>query len=234
MALPHPDPNWTNAILERLPPAERKKALARCELVDFALGDVLAQEGNAIEGALFPIDCVISQLSPGSDPAVEVALIGHEGMYGTGIVFDTVSMIRCTIQHHGRAVRMPPAELRRLFGRSTVMRRLLGAAIAFQGTQMARTAYCNRFHQIGERLAKWLLMMADRARSARFDATHKFLAIMLGTRRPGVTVAAAELSALKLIRYRRGEVEIIDRKGLEKKACSCYAYANQAHAKLFH
>lgn len=234
MVLTSPAQDWTNAVIDRLPPAARKRALAACDEVRFELGHVLSDEGADVREALFPIDCVISQLSPGSDPAVEVALIGHEGMYGTGLIFDTISMIRCTVQHRGRALRMPAEELQRLFGKSAEMRKLCGCCIAFQGTQMARTAYCNRFHQIGERLAKWLLMMSDRARSPRFQATHKFLAIMLGARRPGVTVAANELGTEKLIRYRRGEIEVLDRKGLERKACSCYAYANAAHRKLFH
>lgn len=233
MVLPHPTPDRTNGLLERLPPAARRKLLVRCENAHYEVGDVLSEEGAALDFALFPVDCVISQLSPGSNPGVEVALVGHEAMFGTGAAFGTASMLKCTVQHPGRGLRIHAGDLADLFCRDDDVRVMVGKCLAFQGTQMARAAYCNRFHQIGERLARWLLMMSDRARSPRFRATHSFLAVMLGARRAGVTVAASELSIAKLIRYRRGVVEVLDRAGLERRACDCYRYAGRAYALLF-
>ena len=107
------------------------------------------------------------------------------------------------------------------------------ASAYYQVQQTARNVYCVRHHQLANRLARWLLMAADRHQSPRFDVTHKFLAAMLGTRRAGVTVAATALQTKRLIRYRRGEVEVLDRPGLERASCSCYAYSIEAHRAAF-
>jgi len=195
---------------------------------------VLCKEASELDVVYFPYDCVISQLSPGSEPAVEVGLVGHEGLLGSILgIGVAMCMLRTTVQHPGRALVVPGTLFSRHFLASQDLRRTVGCFLAYQGTQVARTAFCNRFHQLEERLARWLLMMAERSRTPRFTATHKFLSIMLGTRRAGVTVAASALQDRGLIRYRRGYVEVLDRAGLEQAACSCHRYSHEAYARLF-
>lgn len=235
MALPHPDPGWSNQLLAKLPPRVRKSFLEKGREQEFEVGDVICEEAASLDKVYFPVDCVVSQLSPGTNPAVEVALVGHEGMLGSIVGLGmAICMLRTTIQHGGRALVVPAKVFADHFQKTPELRRLVGAYLAYQGTQMARTAYCNRFHEVEERLARWLLMMADRARSPRYRTTHEFLSIMLGTRRAGVSVAANALRLRGLLRYQRGMVEILDRTGLEKQACSCYRYSAEAYDKLFH
>jgi CRP-like cAMP-binding protein len=99
-------------------------------------------------------------------------------------------------------------------------------------TQLARSAACLRFHLLGPRLARWLLMTHDRAQSDRFRVTHEFLAFMLGVRRVGITQAAATLQRQALVKYHRGDITILNRSGLEKAACGCYATDRKAYAEL--
>lgn len=118
---------------------------------------------------------------------------------------------------------MSASSFRKLARENAALRRVLNRYFYVLMAQIAQSAACGRFHALDKRLARWLLMTHDRAGSNRFSLTHRFLAFMLGVRRAGVTIAAGRLAHLNLIRYRRGEVEVLDRKGLEALSCPCYA-----------
>ena len=224
----------SNELLERLPARQRKALLDLCEEREVLVGEDIYREDGRMPYAWFPLDAMFSELTPSSDPLVEAFLTGREGMIGFLIAMDAdKAPMHCSIQGSGRALRMRAADFRAFCAKSAAMRKLVFACAYYQLQQTARNVYCARHHQLVNRLARWLLMAADRHQSPRFDVTHKFLAAMLGTRRAGVTVGATALQAGRLIRYRRGEVEILDRTALERTTCSCYRYAIDARRKAF-
>lgn len=224
----------TNELIERLPASDRKRLLAACEHVDVVIGEEIYRERGRIPYVYFPLDSMFSELTPSSDPPVEAFLTGREGMVGFVLALGAAKApMHCSIQGSGRALRMAAGEFTAEVGRGGRLRALVHASVYFQLQQTARNVYCMRHHELSPRLARWLLMAMDRHRSRRFVVTHKFLAAMLGTRRAGVTVAARTLQLEGLIRYRRGEVEILDRARLEAASCSCYAYAIEAHRQAF-
>jgi CRP-like cAMP-binding protein len=150
-------------------------------------------------------------------------MVGCEGMVGITLALGkNVSPIRALVQGAGTAMRMKAARFSEEIGKSPQLRkevdRYTGALLA----QVTQTAACNRFHVVEARLARWLLMTRDRVHSDEFRLTHEFLGHMLGVRRVGVTMAARALQKRKLIAYSRGKIRILDRKGLEGAACSCY------------
>jgi CRP-like cAMP-binding protein len=130
--------------------------------------------------------------------------------------------MRALVQGGGPAMRMGAARFSKELGRNIPLQRGLNGYIAALMAQISQTAACNRFHNVEARLARWLLMTRDRMASAQFPMTQEFLATMLGVRRVGVTEAAGALQARKLIEYHRGSIEILDQRGLEAAACSCY------------
>ena len=152
-----------------------------------------------------------------------MALVGDEGMLGIPLLLGVpTSQVHSQVQGVGSALRMSAPRFRRELKASPALRETLDHYLYIRFGQLSRTAACNRFHLVEERLARWLLMTADHAHSPTFHITHEFLATMLGVRRVGVTKAASALQRRKLIRYSRGNVEIRDRPGLERAACGCY------------
>lgn len=217
-----------------LPPRQLRRFLERCEPVDLALAEMLQQPGAPIRHTLFPLRSFVSQLTPaeGHD-RMEIGLVGNEGMVGATLVLGiaqapTVAMV----QGAGRALRMETRLFRQELERSVELRDVLLRYVYVVMCQLAQTAVCTRFHVVEERLARWLLMTRDRAHSNDFHITHEFLATMLGVRRAGVTRAAGSLHALGLIRYGRGDINILDRRGLERAACVCYATDRATYARV--
>ena len=234
MLLNPPAAQAQNRLIAMLPPAERKRLLERCERVSHDLEHILARDGEQMRHAWFPTTGMISQIQPSESGWIEVALVGFEGMVGLGLVLGVgKSLVTATVQAPGEFLRIPARAYQAELERSARLRKLSGAYAYVQMKQMALAAACNRFHLVEQRLARWLLMSADRTRSRRFRMTHDVLAQMLGVRRPGVTSAASALQARNLIRYSRGTIDILDRTALEAASCECYRAQVQAYKGLF-
>ncbi|HUZ69738.1 MAG TPA: Crp/Fnr family transcriptional regulator [Candidatus Saccharimonadales bacterium] len=190
---------------------------------------VLFDPGQVITSVYFPLDGVVSLVTPLADGnIVEVATIGNEGMVGVPLVAGGSLAVRAISQVGGRTLRMDAstfiAELERLPGFRKLIQRYVQALFG----QISQAAACNRLHSNEERLSRWLLMSHDRVGVDSFPITHEFLGQMLGSRRATVTLSAGLLQAAGLIRYHRGRVTIVDRAGLEGVSCECYGIIKAA------
>jgi CRP-like cAMP-binding protein len=214
----------SNRLLDRLPAKDRARVVAKCVDVELPHSKVLAEPGDAIRDVYFPTGSYISLLVPmGGKDNLEVALAGSEGFYGTPAALGVaISPVHSLVQGGGSALLMEAGAFRRELAAVPSLRACVDRYIVVLMAQLVQTAGCNRFHVVEQRVARWLLMTSDRAHAATFHITHEFLAYMLGVRRVGITEAAGALQKRKLIAYKRGLVTILDRKGLEQAACSCY------------
>jgi len=213
-----------NHLLADLPPRDLKRLLPQLESVPLKLGDVLYEPGSRIRHCYFPSEGVVSLLTVVSpSKAAEVGMVGPEGLVGmSAAVGINNSQLRAVVQGTGSALRISAAGLQKEFSSSAAMHRGL---FRFQQSllgQVAQTAACNRFHKAEMRLARWLLVTRDRLRSESFYLTHQFLSLMIGVRRVGVTAAAGNLARRNLIGYSRGNVRILNAKGLHAASCDCY------------
>ncbi len=222
-----------NRLIEMLPRKDRLRLLASCESVQLEVGQVLCEAGEVVRYAYFPVDGFMSLLTRIEDhPSLEVGMLGREGMYGAALVLGVASApMQVMVQGPGAAWRIPAAALQAEVELSPTLRHILLRYVFVVMEQMATSAACLRFHLIEPRLARWLLMSEDRAHANQFHVTHEFLACMLGVRRVGVTVAAGDLQRRGLISYHRGDVMVLDRRGLEAAACPCYARQRLAYEK---
>jgi CRP-like cAMP-binding protein len=225
----------TNRLIAGLPSKERLRFLANCEPVDLMFGDILYEADQPFEHVYFPLIGYISLVATldGHVP-LEMGLIGNEGMLGVTLTLGLkTAPMRAVVQGTGTALRMPGAQLIRELRESPAMRRTLDRYLYVMMAQLTQSSACTRFHEIEPRLARWLLMTHDRAHGDRFYLTHEYLAGMLGVRRSGVSIAAGALQLRKLIRYSRGEINILNRKGLEAASCTCYDAMVEDYATVF-
>jgi CRP-like cAMP-binding protein len=225
-----------NHLIQALPGADRKRLLALCEPVQLLLSDVLWERGGITREVYFPVEAFVSLLTEiDAHPSLEVGMVGREGMLGVNLALGvTAASSRALVQGPGSAWRIGAAPFRRALAASPALQRSLHRYVHVQMSHLTTSAACLRFHTIGRRLARWLLMSQDRAHSPSFRVTHEFLAYMLGVRRVGITVAAGTLQRDGLIEYHRGELTVLDRDGLEAAACSCYAADQKTYADLMH
>jgi CRP-like cAMP-binding protein len=213
-----------NTVLASLPPAALARLRSALQPVSLKFGHVLYEPGKAIRHVYFPLNCLISLLTAVDNRrSLEVGMVGYEGMAGMPFILGIgVAGVRAIVQGSGEALRMSAAPFRTEFDGNRALQEALFRYLYALMAQISQTAACNRFHEAEPRLARWLLMTRDRVRSDQFPLTHEFLAHMLGTRREGVTAAASAFKRRNLIEYRRGEIYILDLRGLKAASCSCY------------
>jgi CRP-like cAMP-binding protein len=221
-----------NNLLAGLSRRVDRRFLAGLEPVTLTHGEVLCEPGQVIRHVYFPGTSHVALLALVDDRlALEVGLIGREGMVGTPVVLGVpLSPVRAQVQGSGTALRIASARFRSEFRRIRSLQRELYRYTYALMVQASQTAACNRFHVLEMRLARWLLMTHDRAGSDEFHMTHEFLGYLLGVRRVGITRAAQSLQSSGLIRYSRGDITVTNRKGLEAAACECYRFVRDIHA----
>lgn len=213
-----------NDLIRGLSRPGRSSLLALCEPVQLVLSDVLCEAGETTRAVLFPVGATISLTTKvDCDDGPEVGMVGREGMFGVQLALGVgAAPARAIVQGAGAAWRVASAPFLRELARNAALRQMLHRYLYVVMVQLATASACRRSHGLAPRLARWLLMSHDRAQVDRFHVTHEFMALMLGVRRVGVTVAAGALQARGLIRYHRGELTVLDRPALEAVACSCY------------
>jgi CRP-like cAMP-binding protein len=213
-----------NSLLARLPRRNFELLLPRLESVTLTFGEVLYHPGKPIRHVYFPNDSLVSLLTLiKGHVALEVGLVGHDGMLGIPVALGVDnSPVRALVQGTGTALRMESLLFRNELKKNAVLGRVLDLYIHERLVQITQTAACNRFHPVEARLARWLLMTRDRVLSNQFRLTQELLGSMLGVLRVAVTNAASALQQRRLIAYARGNIQILNGKGLEAAACLCY------------
>jgi CRP-like cAMP-binding protein len=223
-----------NQLIELLPDKARRRILGIAEQVQLVQSAVLGGAGEPTRYVYFPINGFISLVtSIDGKPVLEVGMVGREGMCGAQVALRVLTQpLHALVQGAGTAWRMPISAFRRELDQCAPLQSIIGRYLYVLMSQLACAAACTRFHQIDARLGRWLLMMHDRAHGDTFGVTQEFLSFMLGVRRVGISAAAASLHRKGLIKYSRGRMTLLDRKGLEAVSCSCYAQV--MHARIVH
>jgi len=237
--MPTPDLNHqttvtNNLLLALLPTAELAALRPDLTVVAIAAGDTIHAADTPIHSVYFPLTGCSSVVATDAEgDMLEVGTIGREGLVGIAAFLDSDSGPLATIcQISGDFVRLPTSTLHAVATPGTVFYRLLQRFTQASHILATQCTACNRFHEMQERCARWLLLSHDRMGQDSFNLTHEFLGYMLGVRRPGVTVAMGGLQRAGLITYQRGEVTILDRDGLENSACECYDVITTAYSRL--
>jgi CRP-like cAMP-binding protein len=223
-----------NHLLAALPTEDYKRLLQHLEFVPMPLGDVLYESGIELRHVYFPTTAIVSLLYVMLNGAsAEIAIVGNEGIIGVALFMGGETMPnRAVVQSAGHAYRLKGQLLKNEFGRSGELQHLLLRYTQALLTQMAQTAVCNRHHSLDQQLCRWLLLSLDRLPSNELTMTQELIANMLGVRREGVTEAAGNLQRAGLITYRRGKITVLNRVGLEARACECYDVVKKEFDRL--
>jgi len=224
-----------NRLLAALPAEDYQRLQPHLEFVTLPLRQSIYEAGDPITTVYFPRSAMVSLVATLEDGStMEAGLVGQEGMTGiAALLGGTTKAHRAFVQVAGDGWRLKVSVLQEEFDRGGALQKLLLRYVQALLTQVAQTGVCNRFHTTEERLARWLLLVADAVQSEEFPLTQEFIAQMIGVRRSGVTVAAGMLSHAELIRYTRGHINIVDRKGLEEFSCECYSVVRDEFAWLY-
>ena len=222
-----------NQLLAALPPAEWARWLPQLELVEMPLGGVLYEAGSEMSHVFFPVNSIVSLLYVMENGAsAEIAVVGNEGLVGISLFMGGESTpSRAVVQSAGHGFKLKARTIKEEFNRAPVLHLLLRYTQALI-TQMAQTAVCNRHHTLDQQLCRWLLLSLDRLRDNELVMTQELIANMLGVRREGVTEGALKLQKAGLIRYARGHITVLDREGLERRSCECYAVVKTEYDRL--
>ena len=228
-------PNVRNRLLAVLPPAEFAVVALMLTQVTLEIGQPLHRAGEIIDDVYFPETGFISALAVLSDGYhLEIGLIGAEGVAGVSVILGSnTSYSEAMCQTGGTAWKMTPTHLRKAAIELPRFRDLLLRYVEVFHIQVAQTAACNAHHELGQRLARWLLGAHDRSGVVELSLTQDLIATMLGVRRSTVSVAAGQLQKAGFIRYQHGLITIIDRTGLENAACECYESVAGEYRRLF-
>jgi CRP-like cAMP-binding protein len=223
-----------NRLLEVLPKSDQRQMLDRCEMVELAFGEILYAPMECLTHVYFPIRSFISlSMRVDATASLEVGLIGSEGMFGIPLALGVdASPVSAAVLGPGSALRMDGELFRRQLECSQALRNEIDRYVFVHLSQLEQATACTRFHVVEARLARWLLMLQDRAHAHTFHITHELLAEMLGVRRVGVTKAASSLQKRHLIHYKRGKITVLDRRGLEAASCGCYKADQESYDRV--
>lgn len=230
-AASQPVGNW---LLDSLSSDGYQRLVEYLKQVKFSLGEVIYESGAQMENVYFPTSSHVSLLYTMINGATaEMGLVGNEGVVGVALFMggDTTPN-RAVVQGSGQALQLPATNLQTEFSRGGEFQHLLLRYTQALITQISQTAVCNRLHTVEQRLCRWLLMTRDRTQSDKLQMTQEFISNMLGVRREGVTHSAQVLQQRGFISYTRGQIAILDRKGMENCACECYQVVQAEHDRL--
>jgi CRP-like cAMP-binding protein len=223
-----------NLLLAALPDAELRRWLPKLEFVDLPLGKVIYEADVKMTHVYFPTTAIISLLYVmESGASAEIAVVGKEGLVGISLFMGGGSTPnRAVVQSAGKGFRLGAEVMKDEFDRAGPVMHLLLRYTAALMTQMSQTAVCNRHHSLDQQLCRWLLLSLDRLHGDELVMTQELIANMLGVRREGVTEGALKLQKAGLISYARGHIMVLDRPGLEKRTCECYAVVKKEYDRL--
>ncbi|MFY9317236.1 MAG: Crp/Fnr family transcriptional regulator [Burkholderiales bacterium] len=232
--MPAPHTPQQNHLLAALPPGDLERLSPHLELVPMPLGEALYESGGRLQHVYFPTTSIVSLLYVMEDGAsAEIAVVGNEGILGISLFMGgETTPSRAVVQSAGYGYRMKAQVLKQEFNRAGPVMHLLLRYTQALITQMAQTAVCNRHHSVEQQLCRWLLLSLDRLTTDELSMTQELIANMLGVRREGVTEAAGKLQRAGLIRYSRGRITVLDRPGLEREVCECYAVVKKEFDRL--
>ena len=232
--MPQANESSQNLLLAALPAADFERLAGHLERIPMRVGDMLYEPGEQLQHAYFPVTCIISLhyvMATGASAAV--AGVGNEGMVGISLFMGgNTTPSSAVVQTAGVAYRLERRVLKQEFERPGALHQLLLRYTQALMTQMTQTAVCNRHHTVEQQLCRWLLVTLDRIPSGQIVMTQELVASMLGVRREGVTDAAGRLQEAGVIRYRRGHITVLQRAGLETRACECYEVVRKEFARL--
>jgi CRP-like cAMP-binding protein len=223
-----------NHLLAALPDSVRARLLPQLESVQLPLGGVLYESGGTLSHVYFPTTAIVSLLYVMENGAsAEIAVVGNEGVVGISLFMGGESTpSRAVVQSAGQGFRLKSGIVKGEFNQAGPVLQLLLRYTQALITQMAQTAVCNRHHSLDQQLCRWLLLSLDRLPGDELLMTQELIANMLGVRREGVTESAMKLQNAGLIRYARGRISVLDRTGLEKRTCECYAVVKKEYERL--
>jgi CRP-like cAMP-binding protein len=223
-----------NSLLSALPNSIKERWLPHLEPVEMRLGDVVYESGATLSHVYFPTTAIVSLLYVMEDGAsAEIAIVGHEGVVGVSMFMGGKSTpSRAVVQSAGQSFRLKAAMIEKEFNQAGPVLHLLLRYTQALITQMSQTAVCNRHHSLDQQLCRWLLLSLDRLQGYELVMTQELIGNMLGVRREGVTYGALKLQRAGLIRYARGRILVLDRRGLEERTCECYAVVKKEYDRL--
>jgi CRP-like cAMP-binding protein len=223
-----------NQLLASLPNEEWDRWSPLLQGIEMPLGTVVYEPGVTLPYVYFPTTSIVSLLYVMENgESAEIAVVGNEGIVGISLFMGGESTpSRAVVQSAGCGCRLDAEVMKAEFARGGPVLHLMLRYTQALITQMAQTAACNRHHSLDQQLCRWLLLSLDRLRSDELVMTQELIANMLGVRREGVTEGALKLQRAGLIRYSRGHITVLDRAGLEERACECYAVVKQEYDRL--
>ena len=227
-------PSVTNNLIDTLPRTARNRLLSICEPVDLVSGHLVSGSDSLTRHVYFPTGSILSLMTSSKDtPVLEVGMVGSEGMLGLQVVLAVGSVpLQASVRGTGTAWRVATEPFNRELAGSRALQQNLNCYLQVTLLQLSSEARCVRFHQIDQRLARWLLMTHDRTHADSFSVTQALIAHLMGVRRVGIAKAAGTLQRRGIIRYVRGVLTIVDRKALESESCGCYQTTQINYARF--